>query len=155
MVRPILLYGCELWGLSNCDIIERVHLKYCNRLLNLKSSTSNCVIHGEVGCCPLQIDIKQGMVVYWIKRKTGKQSKIYLHSFVYHLRNTQNAISSWLNSVQTILDECGFSYIWDTQIFICEIWLKFNTKVRLHDQFQQTWREKLQNCSKTLSYRIF
>jgi hypothetical protein len=25
----------------------------------------------------------------------------------------------------------------------------------LHDQFQQTWREKLQNCSKTLSYRIF
>jgi hypothetical protein len=35
------------------------------------------------------------------------------------------------------------------------IWLKFNIKVRLHDQFQQTWREKLQNCSKTLSYRIF
>jgi hypothetical protein len=28
MVKPILLYGCELWGLSNCDIIERVHLKY-------------------------------------------------------------------------------------------------------------------------------
>ena len=23
VVRPILLYGCELWGLSNCDIIVR------------------------------------------------------------------------------------------------------------------------------------
>ena len=31
MVKPILLYGCELWGLSNCDIIERVHLKYCTK----------------------------------------------------------------------------------------------------------------------------
>jgi hypothetical protein len=27
--------------------------------------------------------------------------------------------------------------------------------MRLHDQFQQTWREKLQNCSRIQSYRIF
>jgi hypothetical protein len=27
MVKPVLLYGCELWGYGNCDIIERVHLK--------------------------------------------------------------------------------------------------------------------------------
>jgi hypothetical protein len=30
---------------------------------------------------------------------------------MYHLRNTQNAICSWLNSEQTIFDECDFSYI--------------------------------------------
>jgi hypothetical protein len=49
VVKPILLYGCELWRLSNCDIIERLHLKYCNPLLNLKSSTPNCMIYGELG----------------------------------------------------------------------------------------------------------
>ena len=83
------------------------------------------------------------MVSYWTKLKTGKQSNIcsVVHRLMYHLRNTQNAISSWLNSVQTSLDECDFSYIWDTQIFICEIWLKFNIKMRLHDEFQQTLRE--------------
>jgi hypothetical protein len=27
--------------------------------------------------------------------------------------------------------------------------------MRLHDQFQQTWRETLHNCSKTLNYCIF
>jgi hypothetical protein len=27
VVKPILLYSRELWGLSNCDIIERVHLQ--------------------------------------------------------------------------------------------------------------------------------
>ena len=32
VVKPILVYGCELWGLSNCDIMERVHLKYCKLL---------------------------------------------------------------------------------------------------------------------------
>jgi hypothetical protein len=44
VVRPILLYGCELWGLSNCDIVERVYLKYCKLLLNFKSSTPNCKV---------------------------------------------------------------------------------------------------------------
>ena len=23
-VKPILLYGCELWGISNIDILERI-----------------------------------------------------------------------------------------------------------------------------------
>ena len=56
---------------------------------------------------------------------------------------TECKFFSWLSSVKTILDECGFSYIWDTQICISEIWLKFMA------------RETLQNCSKTLNYRIF
>jgi len=49
VVKPILLYGYELWRLSNCDIIERVYLKYCKLLLNLKSSTPNCMIYGDLG----------------------------------------------------------------------------------------------------------
>jgi hypothetical protein len=53
-------------------------------------------------------------------------------AILYHLCNTQNANFSWLNSVKTILDECGFSYIWETQIFISEVWLKSNIKMRLH-----------------------
>ena len=60
VVKLILRYGCELCGLSNCDIIERVHLKYlyCKLLLNLKSSTPNCMMYGELGRYPLYIDIK-------------------------------------------------------------------------------------------------
>ena len=115
------------------------------------------MIYGELGRYPLYIDIKQRMVKYWTKLITGKQSKMcsVVYRLMYHLCNTQNAIFSWLNSVKTILDECGFSYIWETQISISEVWLKFNAKMRLHDQFQQTWRETLHNCSKTLNYCIF
>jgi hypothetical protein len=87
VVKPILLYDCELWGLSNCDIIERVHLKYCKLLLNLKFSTPNCMIYGELGRYPLYIDIQQRMVSYWIKLITGKQSKIcsVVNRLMYHL----------------------------------------------------------------------
>jgi hypothetical protein len=65
------------------------------------------MIYGELGRCPLHIDIKQLMVSYWTKLKTGKQSNIcsVVHRLMYHLRNTQNAIFSWLNSVQTIVQK--------------------------------------------------
>jgi hypothetical protein len=25
MVKPILLYGCEIWGFGNNDVLEKVH----------------------------------------------------------------------------------------------------------------------------------
>jgi hypothetical protein len=37
MVKPVLLYDCEIWGMSNNDILERVHLQFCKLLLDLKT----------------------------------------------------------------------------------------------------------------------
>ena len=34
IVRPILLYGCEIWGYTNVEMIERVHLKFCKLCCN-------------------------------------------------------------------------------------------------------------------------
>jgi hypothetical protein len=33
---PVLYYGCEVWGVGNNDIVERVHLKFCKILLHVK-----------------------------------------------------------------------------------------------------------------------
>ena len=43
MVTPILLYGCEIWGFENLDIIEKIHLKFCKIVLNF-----SCIFHGTV-----------------------------------------------------------------------------------------------------------
>ena len=49
MIKPILLYGCEVWGFSNNDILEKIHLKFCKILLNLKTSTPSYMVYGELG----------------------------------------------------------------------------------------------------------
>ena len=41
VVKPILLYGCEVWGFGNSEILERVQLKFCKLLLHLKTTTPN------------------------------------------------------------------------------------------------------------------
>jgi hypothetical protein len=49
MIKPIILYGCEVWGFGKNEILERVHLKFCKTLLNLKSFTPNYMVYGELG----------------------------------------------------------------------------------------------------------
>ena len=46
---PIILYGCEVWGIENFDLLESVHLKFCKYLLGIKTCIPNCMIYGELG----------------------------------------------------------------------------------------------------------
>ena len=62
IVRPILLYGCEIWGYTNVEMIERVHLKFCKLLLGVKKSTPSFMIYGELGICPMYVFIKSRII---------------------------------------------------------------------------------------------
>jgi hypothetical protein len=83
MVKPILLYICEVCGFSNNDIIEKVHLKFCKLLLHLKSSTPSYMIYGELGRYSLEIDIKSRIISFWAKLLSGKELK--LSKIIYNL----------------------------------------------------------------------
>ena len=40
-VKPILLYGAEIWGFGKFDILERVQLKFLKHILKLKSESES------------------------------------------------------------------------------------------------------------------
>jgi hypothetical protein len=98
-VKPILLYGCEIWVFGNIDIIERVHLKFCKLILNLKKSTPNFMIYGELGIYPMSVYIELHMINFWSKMVNGKDSKIANILYIYmFLKNSQNQYKSGLSS---------------------------------------------------------
>ena len=45
-VKPVLLYGCEIWGFGNIDMIEQIQLKYFEYILNLKKNTPSYMVYG-------------------------------------------------------------------------------------------------------------
>jgi hypothetical protein len=47
LVKPILLYGCEIWGFGNNDILEKVHLKFCKIILYLKVTSRYQYLHAR------------------------------------------------------------------------------------------------------------
>ena len=153
-MKPILLYGCEIWGQGNNSVIERVHMKFCKLLLRVKKSTLDYMIYGELGRYPLNINIKLHIIHNWSKLIYGKQEKLPVLLYNFSRHKYGNDIS-WLNNVRTILDECGMSIIWETQCFLSNAWLYANVKQSLIDQFRQSWHTKIQESPKALNYRMF
>ena len=66
-VEPILLYGCEVWGYENVDILEKVHTKFCKFIFGVSKYSHNMPVYGELERYPLSIKIKQRMVRYWTR----------------------------------------------------------------------------------------
>ena len=96
MVKPILLYGCEIWGFGNNYVLEKVHLKFCKMILNLKKSTPNYMIYGELGRYPVEIDIKirkKNYILFGQNLFVENNPKYHALCIVYHTICIRNKIS--------------------------------------------------------------
>ena len=49
----ILNYGCEVWRFHKAPIIERVHLNFCKKIIQVKRTTQNGFTYGELGRYPM------------------------------------------------------------------------------------------------------
>lgn len=157
IVKPILLYGCEVWGFVKLDILERVHLKFCKLLLNLKQSTPSYMVYGELGAYPLYVSVKARMIGYWSKLIDTECTKFssILYQLLYHKHTFYSLNSSWINCMKSILDQCGLSYIWLSQNTVSNHLLSKHVKCILSEQFKQNWRSDVLNSPKASCYRIF
>ena len=45
----------EVWGYNQIILIEKLHLKFCKHILNVKPSTPNFMVYGELGRFPNQL----------------------------------------------------------------------------------------------------
>ena len=62
MVDPILLYGSEITGFEKSDGLERLCTKFYKIILNLKKTTPNIILYGELRRYPLDIFVKAKMI---------------------------------------------------------------------------------------------
>ena len=157
MIAPILMYGSEVWGIENVEVIDRFQLKFCKLVLNLKQTTPNCMIYGELGILPTSIHIKSRILNYWCSVIMSKHSKIsnILYRTMFKLYTVDGVNISWINFVHTTLDSLGLSNMWLDQNVNSPNTFRSLVNCRLRDQFIQNWHSTLDNTSKCLNYRIY
>ena len=157
-VKPILLYGCEVIGTGNINVLEQVQLKFLKLILNLKKSTPNCMVYGETGVMPLKVDVHARIVSYWTKliypTTNNLSSKLYAIA-LSHFRHSIGTKFSWLENVKNILISCGFSGFWDMHTFPNRNWLIKATKQKLVDLFLNEWQSQIENNTSCYNYRLF
>ena len=121
VVAPILLYASEVWGIYGYDHVDKVHIKFCKKLLGVRVQAPNYAVYGDLGRFPLSVIAKERSIKYWLKLLTNRnsvmtrifQSQIDEIVARAHARPSRYRHKlSWADGIKSLLDELGFSHMW-------------------------------------------
>ena len=124
MVVPILLYGSEVWGIYENKEIDKLHIKFCKRILGVRQQTPNIAVLGELGRFPLSVISKQPSIIYWSKimKKTNS-----IEIKVFNEQRLLNNNNIWAGKMLMFLNSLGFG----------DVWYHFNTNINYSYIFKQ------------------
>ncbi|KAI3424480.1 hypothetical protein D9Q98_010029 [Chlorella vulgaris] len=90
-VKPVLSYGCELWGVDvllrpDCSSVERVHRWFCRRVQGLPKQVTAAISLAELGRQPLQSFWIQQLVRFWnrLQNSAADEDRVLGHPRMAH-----------------------------------------------------------------------
>ncbi len=113
VVKPILLYGCEIYCIEKTAIIEQFYEQCLKRILKVNKSTPSYMIYGETGCMPISTDITKRALSFYLKTKTSPShnlSKQLLDIITQRHFNTDYT-SRYITYIETSLNTLGLTYL--------------------------------------------
>ena len=117
LIKPVLLYGSEIWGphcLTGDNIISKFTNKFYRTLLGVKQHCSNVGTHVELGRFPIEINIAKAMLKYWFRIATLPKNKLASHCY-WTLHAQSNLKDSWFDSIKNIINSTGQYHVWNSQ----------------------------------------
>ena len=151
-VGSVLSYGSEIWGFGKSKAIERVHLKFCKRLLNVRQNSCNNAIYGELGRFPLFVMRYVNIVNYWLKIINSDNviiSKIYQMS----LGDCYRGKTNWVSCIKKLLCDYEFSNVFDNPNMYNSKWTSSIFKSVVIDNFKQIWFNEVSASSVLQLYK--
>ena len=109
LVKPVLLYGCGIWGpfaTNPKNSVDKFVNKLYRTLLGVPSNSSTVGVHAELGRFPLLVNIQQAMIKYWFRIISRPEDRLAAHCYwsILELNPTNDP---WLNTIQNIINSTG------------------------------------------------
>ena len=125
-----------MWGYNVIRDVVILHIKFLKYTLGVQKNTCNDMVYGDLGVCPLEVEIKVRIVKYWVRLITGKPGKLayIMYQCLLYLDTVGLYTSPWLNEVRSVLNNCGMSGVWLCQEVPNLVWLGKAIQQRLKDQ---------------------
>ena len=114
LIKPILLYGSEVWGLEimkSNNLISKFTNKFYRTLLGVQGNCSTVGTHIELGRHPIDVNIHVSMIKYWFRLVTLPKTRLVSHCYWSLLDKND----PWFNHVKSIINCTGQSYLWKNQ----------------------------------------
>ena len=151
-VKPILLYGSEVWGCKKFDDIEKVHIKICKMILGVGRDVKNNIALGDCGRYPIYIDTYVRVVKYWSRLLAMPENRYPKQCYEMLLKHDVAGRKNWVTHLRTLLCTHGFGYVWEMQTSIDTPAFMKTFKTRLLDSFSQDWHDSLSSYPDYLDY---
>ena len=160
LIVPILLYGCEVWCPMMTNLASKLQLRFYRIILKLSKSAPSCMVYGELGQFPLEVQAKCRMLNFWFKpvniNYKFKFSNI-MYKFRYEMYREGKYKSPFLSTIETVLNGIGLSGMWTHQFDLnySNQWFKSEVTRVLRDQYIQQWSSETESKEIYYNYRMF
>jgi len=148
-----LCYGSKNCGFSKSKEIERLHLKFCKRILNVKMNACNAAVYGELGRYPMFVPRYVRTITYWCKL-LNTENIILKKLYQQGLEDCINGHINWVSNAKSLLDMYGFSDVFISQNVNIKMF-PYVFKQRAVDVFIQEWYGSLEGSPVLHEYRQF
>ena len=156
IVRPILLYGSEIWG-DTCfctdrslynvmikDIIEKCHLKFCRYTLGVTKHAPNLAVYGDMGRYPMGYNAAINFMKYWHRvANMTENDNILLFSAFIESKGSICLKQSWFKNVEQVLHNIGEENN-NCCSFACTYFVH-KLRQMLQNEFVREWKRELFN----------
>ncbi|NQY54591.1 MAG: RNA-directed DNA polymerase, partial [Campylobacteraceae bacterium] len=146
LIKPILLYGSEVWGsyqlTTNSPIVKFVN-KFYRTLLAVPNSCSTMGTHVELGRFPINTNISKSILKFWIRLITLPADRLVSHCY-WSLLNIPSLKDNWIDSIKNMLNSSGQPFLWEAQYSLgvtnLPLLSRLTTQIitTIQDQFIQT-----------------
>ena len=123
LVKPVLLYGCDIWGsaaLNSNNITNKFVNKFYRTLLGVPPNTSTVGIHSELGRFPINVNIQQTMVKYWFRIISLPRDRLASHCY-WSLLDLNPTKDPWLDTIKTSIESSGQVFVWNSQKILASL----------------------------------
>ena len=146
-VSSVLNYASEIWGFHQAPDVEKIHLKFCKRILGLDKRTCNNFVYHELGRYPLAVIRKVRIMKYWMKLRSS--NNCILQACYSDMLNENG---TWLMKVKEELFNIGLGDIWEDPFMNPQAAFVL-VKTRLFDIFRQDCFSKISSSPKGFLYQ--
>lgn len=159
LIRPILTYGCEVWGnyqkhdftkWDKCPT-EKVHLRFCKYYLGVSRKASNIACRAELGRFPLKLFIDQLILKFYNHLITLPDDAVAKQAFIISKSLFSNNKLSFHTNLQNIfrLYDLGDVSKLGNNLITNKMLEEF--KAKKQDQYFNKWKADL-SLSKKLEF---
>ena len=155
MVKPVAIYGAEIWGYMFSEEIEKIQTRFCKQYVGLKQKTADFFALGECGRFPLAIFYMTQAVKYWIKLTQMTNDRYPRQCYLMLRALSDGGKTTWASHIKNLLYEHGFGYAWIADsVGNTNSFLNIFTQ-RIKDISLQTWRQSINDSPKADYYKYF